>query len=90
MVIFGWLMAYFMVGNLVADRLPAALPATHVVYSADGEKFSTPCRPYCYDKVAWRPWPFRRGRWVACPHEGDSDSCTNEVFQHGAWREPRP
>lgn len=46
------------------------------------------CRPHPYDKVGWKPWPFRRGRYTNEWREGDVDICTGEVFRGGRWATP--
>lgn len=78
LVIAGWIAVVWIIGVGVADFMePPAWPRY-------GNSASW-CRPHPYDKLAWKPWPFRRGRYEAKAHEGDTDICTGEQFRGGAW-----
>lgn len=46
------------------------------------------CRPHPYDKIAWKPWPFRRSRYTNAWREGDKDICTGEVYRGKEWIKP--
>lgn len=100
--IIGWVVFAFFSGNLVADlahepKVPCQMTEDRTYPTEYGSLTLGGgirlCRPRCYDKLAWKPWPFRKGRFYECDREGDKDHCTGEEFHGGKWvkmREPDP
>jgi hypothetical protein len=82
LIIAGWFLFYGIVGNLVADHVSGGQP---VVLLNDGRPTGNFCRPWKYDKLAWKPWPFRYGRYVPGWEEGSRDWCDGRIFVGGAW-----
>lgn len=87
MIYAGWLLVYLILGNLAADLDQRSFPTGEFVNPRTGETVGrTWCRPHPYEKLAWKPWPFRRGRYSDEAREGDVDLCTGEVYGRGGWR----
>lgn len=88
-MIAGWLVVYFIFGNVVADvcdkpphhRMTSDKTIGSVTY---GGGYQT-CRPQDFINLAWRPWPFRCGRMTDSRREMDRDVCTGEIFISGDW-----
>lgn len=82
MIIIGYVVVYFILGNFVADKMPPPKWPTVPGYEASW------CRPHPYNKLAWKPWPFRRSRYTNEAREGDKDTCTGEIYHAGKWVKP--
>lgn len=78
LIVIGYIAVAWIIGIGIADYSePPAWPK----YS----NTASWCRPHPYDKIALKPWPFRRSRYTNNWREGDIDICTGEVYHDGAW-----